>query len=78
MFPSLFMGLVGPGGAWETYDGTLRFTDHAGRIVAECHDMSRYQEFIGEAVEADSYLKSPYFRPAAILRGFTESAHWHV
>ena len=52
-----------PSGDWENYDGHLRFTDHTGKIIAECDDMSRYQEFIGEAVEKDSFLKSPYYRP---------------
>jgi NAD-reducing hydrogenase large subunit len=31
--------------------------------------MARYQEFIGEAVETDSYLKSPYYRPAGYPEG---------
>jgi NAD-reducing hydrogenase large subunit len=61
-FPSLFMGLVTPDGDWENYDGRLRFTDSAGRLVAEC-DPVEYERFIGEVVEKDSYLKSPYFRP---------------
>lgn len=62
-FPSLFMGLVTPDGLWEHYDGFLRFVDSAGNIVADRLDPARYQEFIGEAVEPDSYLKSPYYRP---------------
>ncbi|AFY42970.1 Ni/Fe hydrogenase subunit alpha [Nostoc sp. PCC 7107] len=62
-FPSLFMGLVTPNGLWETYDGNLRFVDSAGNIIADKLDPTRYQEFIGEAVQPDSYLKSPYYRP---------------
>lgn len=62
-FPSLFMGLVTPEGLWETYDGYLRFVDSAGNIVVDKIDPQRYQEYIGEAVEIDSYLKSPYYRP---------------
>ena len=34
-----------------------------GKIVADDIDPARYAEYIGEAVEPDSYLKSPYFRP---------------
>jgi NAD-reducing hydrogenase large subunit len=68
-FPTLFLGLVGPVGAWETYDGRLRFIDQGGRLIAECADMGRYQEYIGEAVESDSYLKSPYFRAAGYPGG---------
>jgi NAD-reducing hydrogenase large subunit len=62
-FPSLFMGLVSPDGTWEHYDGHLRFVDSGGNIIADRLDPSRYQEFIGEAVQPDSYLKSPYYRP---------------
>lgn len=62
-FPSLFMGLVTLDGLWEHYDGVLRFVDSAGNIVGDRLDPTRYQEFIGEAVQPDSYLKSPFYRP---------------
>jgi NAD-reducing hydrogenase large subunit len=61
-FPSLFLALAGPDGTWETYDGVLRFVDSTGATVADV-DPSRYADVIGEAVEPDSYLKSPYYRP---------------
>jgi NAD-reducing hydrogenase large subunit len=62
-FPSLFLGLVGPDGAWEHYDGHLRFVDSAGNIIADRIEARQYADFIGEAVEPASYLKSPYYRP---------------
>ena len=62
-FPSLFMGLVGPQGAWEHYDGCLRFVDSRGNIIADDIDPSLYRQYIAEAVEPSSYLKSPYYRP---------------
>jgi NAD-reducing hydrogenase large subunit len=62
-FPSLFMGLVSAEGNWEHYDGNLRFVDTDGEIVADQLDPTRYAEFLGEAVEPDSYLKSPYYKP---------------
>jgi NAD-reducing hydrogenase large subunit len=62
-FPTLFMGLVAPDGAWEHYGGYLRFTDGAGNVIADRLDPARYHEFIGEAVEPWSYLKFPYYRP---------------
>lgn len=62
-FPSLFMGLVASDGTWEHYDGMLRFVDSAGRVVADELDPARYADYIGEAVESHSYLKSPYYRP---------------
>jgi NAD-reducing hydrogenase large subunit len=62
-FPSLFMGLIGPEGEWEHYDGQLRFVDGGGNVIADEIDPGRYREFIGEAAEPSSYLKSPYYRP---------------
>jgi NAD-reducing hydrogenase large subunit len=62
-FPTLFLALVGPDSGWEHYDGRLRIVDARGDIVADRIDPARYQDLIGEAVEADSYLKSPYYRP---------------
>ncbi|MBD2209076.1 Ni/Fe hydrogenase subunit alpha [Nostoc linckia FACHB-104] len=68
-FPSLFMGLVTPEGLWENYDGNLRFVDSDGNIIADKLDPSRYYEFIGEIVQPDSYLKSPYYRPLGFPNG---------
>lgn len=62
-FPSLFMGLIASDGTWEHYDGRLRFVDGSGNIISDQVEVSRYHEFIGEAVEEQSYLKSPYYRP---------------
>lgn len=62
-FPSLFLGLVTKDGGLEHYDGNLRVTDANGNIVADQLDPARYQEYIGEAVETWSYLKSPYYKP---------------
>lgn len=62
-FPSLFMGLVTDDKTWEHYDGKIRFVDSGGNIIADRLDPSRYAEFLGEAVQPDSYLKSPYYKP---------------
>ncbi|MCX6902340.1 MAG: Ni/Fe hydrogenase subunit alpha [Verrucomicrobia bacterium] len=62
-FPSLFFGLVGHDGSWEHYGGHLRFVDSGRESIADHLEASRYQEFIGEAVEPWSYLKSPYYKP---------------
>jgi NAD-reducing hydrogenase large subunit len=62
-FPTLYMGLVGPNGEWEHYDGSLRFTDSQGNIVADRLSEDDYQQFLGEAVEPWSYLKFPYYQP---------------
>lgn len=62
-FPTLYMGLVGPNGEWEHYDGKLRFTDSQGNIVAHGLSEDDYHTFLGEAVEPWSYLKFPYYQP---------------
>ncbi|WP_345991426.1 Ni/Fe hydrogenase subunit alpha [Sulfurimonas sp. HSL-1716] len=63
VFPSLFMALVNKDGTLEHYDGVLRFIDSEGNILEDAVDPQRYKEFIGEAAEEDSYLKSPYYKP---------------
>jgi NAD-reducing hydrogenase large subunit len=61
-FPSAFMGLVGPDGTVEHYDGALRVVDAGGDLLAERADPRPYWEYLGEAVEPWSYLKSAYWR----------------
>jgi len=68
-FPSLFMGLVAPDGAWEHHDGKLRFSDSSGSIIADQLDPRQYLEFIGESVQGSSYLKSPYYTPLGFPDG---------
>jgi NAD-reducing hydrogenase large subunit len=68
-FPSLFLGLSNPDGLWEHYDGHLRFVDAGGNVLADHIEPARYLEFIGEAVEPSSYLKSPYYRPLGYPSG---------
>jgi NAD-reducing hydrogenase large subunit len=57
------MGLVAPDGTLEHLDGKLRIIDARGNIIVDQVPPEQYQEFIGEAVEPWSYLKSPYYRP---------------
>ena len=68
-FPSLFMGLVNKKGNLEHYDGFLRFIDSEGKVLEEGVDPIFYKDYIGEAVEKDSYLKSPYYKPLGYERG---------
>ena len=67
-FPTLFMGLVTHEGNWENYDGLLRFTDSAGKLIDQC-DPAEYDDYIGEQIEHDSFLKSPYFKPHGYPNG---------
>lgn len=68
-FPTMFMGLVSTDGNLEHVDGKLRIIDSKGNFVLDGLEGSRYQDFIGEAVEPWSYLKSPYFKPAGYPEG---------
>ncbi len=68
-FPTMYCGLVQPDGALELYDGTLRFRDAVGEIVADGVAAADYQAWIGEATMADSYLKAPYFKPRGLADG---------
>jgi NAD-reducing hydrogenase large subunit len=67
-FPSLFLSLVAENGDWEHYEGRLRMVDETGKTVADI-DPRRYSNHIGEAVEHDSFLKSPYFKPLGYPKG---------
>ena len=62
-FPTLFMGLVHKDGRLSMYGGNIRIVDAMGKIVADQLPPEKYQEYIAEAAEPDSYLKSPYYRP---------------
>ncbi len=68
-FPSCFMGLVNGEGRLEHVEGHLRIVDARGKILADKIDGRRYQSIIGEAVEEDSYLKSPYYKPLGYPEG---------
>ena len=68
-FPSLFMALTNSDGTLEHYDGVLRFIDSDGNIVQDAINPHDYKDYIGEAVEEDSYLKSPYYKPYGYEKG---------
>jgi NAD-reducing hydrogenase large subunit len=68
-FPTMFAGLVTPDGGWEHYDGELKFIDTKGKTVAVCDQPRSYADYINEAVEAHSYLKSPFYKPLGYPEG---------
>ena len=68
-FPSLFMGLVASDGTWEHHGGKLRFKDSSGSIIADQIDALNYADYIGESVQGNSYLKSPYYKPLGFPEG---------
>jgi NAD-reducing hydrogenase large subunit len=61
-FPSLYLGLVSESGAWEHYAGNLRMIDSKGNVVGDRLNPNNYREFLGEKLQEDSYLKSPYYK----------------
>ncbi len=71
VFPSAYMGLVQDDGALELYDGTLRMVDEAGELLEE-FDPCDYLDYLGEHVNAYSYLKAPFYKkrgyPAGVYR----------
>ncbi len=67
--PTLYAGLVDPGGNLQLYDGRMRFRDAEGKIVADQVPASDYMKFIGEAAVPTSYLKAPYFKPLGYPEG---------
>jgi NAD-reducing hydrogenase large subunit len=66
---TMFMGLVTPEGQLEMYHGMIRVMDENRQIVADQLPPPDYAEFIGEAVEPHSYLKSPYYKPLGYPKG---------
>jgi NAD-reducing hydrogenase large subunit len=62
-FPTLFMGMVDEDGLLDHTDGKLRFVSETGEVLQDQLDPADYEQWIGEAVESDSYLKSPYYKP---------------
>ena len=68
-YPTLFLGLVDENGRIDHYGGKVRIMDHTGKIVADKLDPAHYQQYIGEAVEEESYLKSPYYKPLGYPNG---------
>jgi len=62
-FRSAFMALVDEKGNVDHYGGHLRFVDADGSILEDRVDPKDFNDYIGEAVEPWSYLKSTYYKP---------------
>ncbi len=65
----MFMALTKDDGNLAFYKGWLRLVDADGEIVQDHIDPADYEEYIGEAVEPSSYLKSPYYKPMGYPKG---------
>jgi NAD-reducing hydrogenase large subunit len=62
-FRSAFMGLVDRQGNVDHYGGWIRVIDADGHLLADKVDPQTFNEYIGEAVEPWSYLKSTFWKP---------------
>jgi NAD-reducing hydrogenase large subunit len=62
-FRTAFMGLVDRHGNVDHYDGWLRVVDADGSYLADRIDPKSFNDYIGEAVEPWSYLKTTYWKP---------------
>jgi NAD-reducing hydrogenase large subunit len=60
---TLFMGLVNADDTLEMYHGRLRIMDEDGQIIADGLNPEHYADFITEAVEPHTYLKTPFYKP---------------
>ncbi len=62
-FRSAFMGLVDRQGSVDHYGGWLRVIDADGQPLANRIDPKQFNDYIGEAVEPWSFLKTTYWKP---------------
>jgi len=68
-FRSAFMALVDADGRVDHYGGRLRVMDADGGLLVDRVDPRPYWDYIGEAVEPWSYLKSTYWKAAGYPDG---------
>jgi NAD-reducing hydrogenase large subunit len=54
------LGLIGPDGAFELYDGGLRAKDAAGNTLLDHQDCRDYEQVIREEIKPWSYMKFPF------------------
>jgi NAD-reducing hydrogenase large subunit len=68
-FRSMFLATSNAEGTLEYYDGALRFGASEGDMKACSLDPMRYYEYLGEASEAWSFTKFPYYKPCGYPDG---------
>ncbi len=68
VFPSAYMGLIGPDDSLQLYDGPIRLVDSSRKLVQDFAARD-YLGSIAERVEPWSYLKFPYFKPLGWPQG---------
>jgi NAD-reducing hydrogenase large subunit len=66
---TLFMGLTNEDDQLEMYDGFLRLVNPEGQIVADELNPDNYEQYISEAVDSWTYLKTPFYKPLGYPTG---------
>lgn len=66
---TLFMGLTNADDTLEFYDGLVRITSGTGEIIADKLNADHYADFLQEAVEPWTFLKTPFYRPMGYPQG---------
>jgi NAD-reducing hydrogenase large subunit len=66
---TMYMSLVGENNQFETYDGKLSLVASNGDAIVDKMPAENYKSILSEQVSADSYLKSPYYKPLGYPAG---------
>lgn len=69
-FPSIYVSIVGKGGALDMYDGRLRAIDADGSKIFDGVTPSEYRDYLLEEVRAWSYMKFPHIRALGKEKGW--------
>lgn len=68
---TLYMSLIGEDDELETYDGSIRVIDDAGKKLVDRLASEKIESIVDEVVSPNSYLKSPFYKPL----GFPDGAY---
>src|SRR5579872_5993921 len=69
-FPSLFLATTNEEGGLEFYEGFIRIIDGSGNTIADALDPRRFFTYLGEASEASSFMKYPFYLPFGYPQGY--------
>ncbi len=70
LIQSPFMGLTGPNGELELYDGNLRVIDANGNRLVDQYPCAQYAKLIQEQVKSWSYMKFPFLTELGSEQGW--------
>lgn len=70
LITSPFMGITGPNGELELYDGNLRVIDASGNRMVDQFPCDQYSHLIQEQVKSWSYMKFPFLTALGSEQGW--------